>query len=63
MRMMEELIFSLGLQIKQSDDKIIVHQTKYVKEFLKKFLLNDDKSMSTPMHPTTSLGLEKEYKQ
>jgi len=36
MSMMEELKFFLGLQIKQIDEGIYIHQTKYEKELLKK---------------------------
>jgi len=53
-----ELKFFLGLQIKQTHNDIYIHQTKYVKELLKKFNMNDEKEMKTPMHPTTYLGLE-----
>ncbi|RDY10491.1 Copia protein, partial [Mucuna pruriens] len=41
MSMMGELKFFLGLQIKQAKDEIYIHQTKYVKESLKKFNLED----------------------
>ncbi|RDX64512.1 hypothetical protein CR513_56923, partial [Mucuna pruriens] len=39
-------------------DGIYIHQTKYVKELLKKFNLEDFKSMSTPMYPTSILTLD-----
>ncbi|RDX96459.1 Copia protein, partial [Mucuna pruriens] len=55
--MMGELKFFLGLQIKQVEYGIYIHQTKYVKELLKKFNLKDCKTMSTPMHPTLILYL------
>jgi len=60
MSMMGELKFFLGLQIKQTEDKTFIHQSKYVRELLKRFKLDEAKPMSTPMHPTTSLGLDKE---
>ncbi|RDX64949.1 putative mitochondrial protein, partial [Mucuna pruriens] len=44
--------------IKQADHGIYIHQTKCVKEFLKKFKLDDYKSMTTPMHPTFVLTLD-----
>ena len=53
--MMGELKFFLGLQIKQTSSGIYIHQTKYVKELLKKFNMNDAKEMKTLMHPTTYL--------
>ncbi|RDX66588.1 hypothetical protein CR513_54629, partial [Mucuna pruriens] len=55
--MMGELKFFLGLQIKQVEDGINIHHTKYLNEFLKKFNL-DYKSMSNPMHPTSFLILD-----
>ena len=63
MSMMEELKFFLGLQIKQIDEGIYIHQTKYVKELLKKFKMDDAKQMKTPMHPTIVLELDKESKK
>jgi len=54
MSMMGKLFF-LGLQIKQAKDHIFIHQTMYVKEIFKKFNLEDDKEMKTPMHQNTSL--------
>ena len=44
-----ELTFFLGLQISQLDDGIFVSQTKYIKEMLKKFGMEDWKPISTPM--------------
>ncbi|RDX73916.1 Copia protein, partial [Mucuna pruriens] len=40
-------------------DEIYIHQTKYVKELFKKFNLEDCKAMSTPLHPTPILSLDK----
>nr|GEU28933.1 copia protein [Tanacetum cinerariifolium] len=45
MSMMGELNFFLGLQIKQLDDRIFFNQSKYIKEMLKKFGLEDSKPM------------------
>jgi hypothetical protein len=58
MSMMGELKFFLGIQINQSKDGVYVHQTKYTKELLKKFKLEDCKVMNTPMHPTCTLSKE-----
>jgi len=55
---MEELKFFLGIQVNQSKDEVYVHQTKYTKELLKKFKLEDCKVMNTPMHPTCILSKE-----
>ncbi|GJW32408.1 retrovirus-related pol polyprotein from transposon TNT 1-94 [Tanacetum coccineum] len=48
MSMMGELNFFLGLQIKQLDDGIFFNQSKYIKEMLKKFGLEDSKPMKNP---------------
>ncbi|GJU86027.1 copia protein [Tanacetum coccineum] len=49
MSMMGELNFFLGLQIKQMKDGIFFNQSKYIKEMLKKFGLEDSKPTKTPM--------------
>nr|GEU29333.1 retrovirus-related Pol polyprotein from transposon TNT 1-94 [Tanacetum cinerariifolium] len=49
MSMMEELNFFLGLQIKQMEDEIFFNQSKYIKETLKKFKLEDSKPTKMPM--------------
>ncbi|GKC80538.1 retrovirus-related pol polyprotein from transposon TNT 1-94 [Tanacetum coccineum] len=49
MSMMGELNFFLGLQIKQMEDRIFFNQSKYIKEMLKKFGLEDSKPTKTPM--------------
>ncbi|GJY38414.1 retrovirus-related pol polyprotein from transposon TNT 1-94, partial [Tanacetum coccineum] len=50
MSMMGELNFFLGLQIKQLEDGIFFNQSKYVKEMLKKFGLEDSKPIKTLCH-------------
>ncbi|GJW38577.1 retrovirus-related pol polyprotein from transposon TNT 1-94 [Tanacetum coccineum] len=61
MSMMGELNFFLGLQIKQMDDGIFFNQSKYIKEMLKKFGLEDSKPMKTPMSSDTKLTKDEEY--
>ncbi|GJZ02603.1 retrovirus-related pol polyprotein from transposon TNT 1-94 [Tanacetum coccineum] len=60
MSMMGELNFFLGLQIKQLDDGIFFNQSKYIKEMLKKFGLEDSKPMKTPMSTETKLTRDEE---
>nr|GEX68000.1 retrovirus-related Pol polyprotein from transposon TNT 1-94 [Tanacetum cinerariifolium] len=60
MSMMGELKFFLGLRIKQLDDIIFFNQSKYIKEMLKKFGLEDSKPMKTPMSTETKLTRDKE---
>ncbi|CAJ2642238.1 unnamed protein product [Trifolium pratense] len=56
MSMMGELKFFLGIQINQKKEGTYVHQSKYTKELLKKFNLDDCKIMNTPMHSTTNMS-------
>jgi len=58
MSMMGELKFFLGIQVNQFNDGVYDHQTKYTKELLKKFKLEDCKVMNTPMYPTCILSKE-----
>jgi len=58
MSMMRELKFFFGIQINQCKDGVYVHETRYTKELLKKFKLEDCKVMNTPMHPTCTLSKE-----
>lgn len=58
-----EVNFFPGFQIKQEAEVMCVHQTKYFKELLKKFKLEEAKEMKNPMHPTTSLELYKSYEK
>jgi Reverse transcriptase (RNA-dependent DNA polymerase) len=58
MSMMRELIFFLGLQIKQMKDDIFISQTKYAKELVKKFGLDDCKTSKRPMAIDANLGAD-----
>ncbi|GJV81387.1 retrovirus-related pol polyprotein from transposon TNT 1-94 [Tanacetum coccineum] len=58
MGMMRELNFFMGLQIKQIEDGIFFNQSKYIKEMLKKFGLEDSKPTKTPM--STEIKLTKD---
>jgi hypothetical protein len=49
MSMLGELSFFLGLHISQSNKGIFISQTKYIKEMLKKFGMEDCAPVSTPM--------------
>ncbi|XP_070049042.1 uncharacterized mitochondrial protein AtMg00810-like [Nicotiana tomentosiformis] len=62
MSMMGELTFFLGLQIHQSDEGIFVCQTKYTKELIQKFGMDNAKAIGTPMSPATSLDNDEEGK-
>nr|GEY02456.1 retrovirus-related Pol polyprotein from transposon TNT 1-94 [Tanacetum cinerariifolium] len=57
---MGELNLFLGLQIKQMKDGIFFNQSKYIKEMLKKFGLEDSKPMKTPIFSNTKLTKDEE---
>ncbi|XP_021729788.1 uncharacterized protein LOC110696745 [Chenopodium quinoa] len=52
---MGELNFFLGLQIKQSEKGIMIHQQKYIKELIKKYKLENSETNDTPMGIATRL--------
>ncbi|WVZ84834.1 hypothetical protein U9M48_031821 [Paspalum notatum var. saurae] len=58
MSLMGELMFFLGLQIKQGPEGNFVHQAKYTKDILKKFDMSDSKPMTTPMSTNTALDAD-----
>ena len=58
MSLLGELKFFLGLQISQQNNGIFISQSKYIKEMLKKFGMEDYKPISTPM--TTGCKLSKD---
>ena len=58
MSMISELSFFLGLQIKQLKECTFVCQSKYVKDLLKKFGMEDAKPIKTPMATNGHLDLD-----
>jgi hypothetical protein len=56
MSMMGEVTFFLSIQVKQTKQDTIVHQTKYTKVLMKKFNMAELKPVSTPMSSAASLG-------
>ena len=48
MSMLGELTLFLGLQVYQTDKGIFISQTKYIKDMLKKFKMEDSKPINTP---------------
>ena len=55
MSMMGELSYFLGLQIKQTPQGTSVHQTKYTKDLLRRFKMENCKPISTPIGSTAVL--------
>jgi hypothetical protein len=58
MSMIGELSLFLGLKIRQLKDGIFVSQSKYLKDMLKKFGLENAKSIKTPMETNGHLDLD-----
>ena len=55
MSMMGELKYFLGLQIKQSKEGTFLNQSKYIRDLLKRFGMENSKAASTPMSPTLKI--------
>jgi hypothetical protein len=53
--MMGELMFFLGIQVKEMKQSTFTHQAKYTKDLIKKFNMAELKPMSTPMSMAMSL--------
>jgi hypothetical protein len=62
MSLLGELNFFLGLQIIQSKRGVFIHHSKYVKDILKRFQLEDCKPVSTPMTIGCKLSKDDESK-
>ncbi|XP_022638420.1 uncharacterized protein LOC111241944 [Vigna radiata var. radiata] len=56
--MMGELTYFLGLQVKQSENGIFIHQSKYCNDLLKKYKMLDCKEAETPMATNCYLDLD-----
>ena len=59
--MLCELTFFLGLQVYQTDEGIFISQTKYIKDMLKKFKMEDSKHVGTPVVTNCKLSKDCEY--
>eukprot|EP00253_Pinus_taeda_P008504 PITA_08504 len=49
MSLLGELTYFLGLQIQQNEGGIFLYQTKYLKQILKNYVMEDSKPICTPM--------------
>eukprot|EP00253_Pinus_taeda_P007834 PITA_07834 len=56
MSLLGELTYFLGLQVQQNKDDIFLSQTKYLKQILKKYGMEDSKPVCTPMVTRCSLN-------
>jgi hypothetical protein len=62
MSLLGELFFFLGLQICQSNQGIFISQTKYIREMLKKFGMEDCKLVTTPIKTSCKLRKDDDSK-
>ena len=62
MSMMGELAFFLGLQVQQKADSIFICQSKYIRDLLKKYGLEDVGPAKTPLATATILDQDKSGK-
>jgi hypothetical protein len=62
MSLLGELSFFLGLQICQRNQGIFISQTKYIKEMLKRFGMEDCKPVITHMKTSCKLSKDDESK-
>ena len=60
MSMMGKLNFFIGLQIKQLKEGTFINQAKYIRDLLKRFNMEEAKTMKTPM--SSSIKLDKDEK-
>jgi len=56
MSLLGELTYFLGIQVQQNKDGIFLLQTKYLKQILKKYGMEDSKPVCTPMVTGCSLS-------
>ena len=60
MSLLGELTYFIGLQVQQTKDGIFLSQTKYLKQILKKYGIEDSKPVCTPMVIGCSLSFNNE---
>ncbi|KAI3680791.1 hypothetical protein L6452_35567 [Arctium lappa] len=58
MNLIGEMNFFLGLQVKQFSTGIFINQSKYIREILRKFQMENRKPIGTPMAPGTKIGTD-----
>jgi hypothetical protein len=62
MSLLGELSFFMGLQIHQRSQGIFISQTKYIREMLKRFKMEDCKPVITPMQTSCKLSKDDDSK-
>ena len=63
MSMFGEIKFFVGLQIQQKKDGIYITQSKYIKEILKKFGMEDSRLVGTPTSTKHKLSKHDDSKE
>ncbi|KAK6153338.1 hypothetical protein DH2020_012977 [Rehmannia glutinosa] len=58
MSMMGELTFFLGLQVKQLNDGTFISQTKYTRDLMKKFGMEEKSSVKIPMNTSVKMDMD-----
>ena len=61
--MMEELKYLFGLQMKQNNERIFINQTKYAKDLLKRFGIDNSKTKKASMSTTIKLDKDEKNKE
>jgi hypothetical protein len=62
MSLLGEISLFLGLQIRQRNQGIFISQTKYIREMLKRFGMEDCKLVITPMKTSCKLSKDDDAK-
>ncbi|KAK6151791.1 hypothetical protein DH2020_014426 [Rehmannia glutinosa] len=62
MSMMGELTFFLGLQVKQLKDGTFISQTKYTRDLMKKFGMEEKSSVKIPMNTSVNMDMDADGK-
>ncbi|KAK6124609.1 hypothetical protein DH2020_041650 [Rehmannia glutinosa] len=62
MSMMGELTFFLGLQLKQLKDGTFISQTKYTRDLMKKFGMEEKSSVKIPMNTSVKMDMDADGK-
>jgi hypothetical protein len=62
MTLLGELSFFLGLRIRQRNEGIFISQTKYIREMIKRFGMEDCKPVITPMQTSCKLRKDDDSK-
>jgi hypothetical protein len=62
MSLLGEISFLLGLQIHQRNQRIFISKTKYIREMIKRFGMEDCKPVITPMQTSCRLSKDDDSK-